>query len=695
MNIVTTKEQLQELDKILLDAKIIAFDFETTGLDFLTDEILGLALATDTGLSCYIPFKHTGVECLKEEDIVEVVTPHFERDGVMLLAHNLKFDIQFLWNLGIDVGWKCDKKQATDTQVMSYLLNENRESHSLKFLAVEVLKINMTKYDTLTKNQRFVDLDIEIASKYARLDAHSTLSLYHIFIDQIEKERLQDVLYEVEMPFLKVLALIERRGVHIDKKLAKMYSERINSELGELHKTLLKHAGRELNLNSGDQLAKLLYSPELEGGFGAPIFGWTKGGKKPKKDGTVAPPKPKTDAECIDRLAKIKNKPWTEFCEVLLRYKELAKIKSTYIDGLLELLRIDGKLHASFNQTVAVTGRLSCSAPNLQNQPTDPTWVDKFKPGQVIPVEQAYSLVAMDKGLEEVVIPNTLEEMKRLYPEHEVNLVEKEGKEPYFEVVHKIRDLYYNPHGILIVADYSQIEMRIMAHFSEDIKMLEAFEKKVDIHTWVSSHAYNVPYDQVSKEMRQRGKAVGFGTIYGKTTFGFATDWYGREPDFEVINTRKGRKEINSKYLDLAQDFLDDFFSAFPGIKQYMEKVVEYCRKYGFVKTLVGRKRRLPDIWNSVDYFRSRAERQAVNTKIQGSAADFIKMAQIKLERELEGTGVEQILQVHDELVFTAPSVEVAEIVRPIIKEVMENIIKLKVEITTDPLVIDRWGKAK
>lgn len=452
-------------------ASILAFDFETTGLDFISDEIVGLSLATDNGLNVYLPFKHDGITTLNPDIIFPMLKPYFEKDGLMLLAHNMKFDIQFLWNQNIDIGSKLDKGQAADTLVMSALTDENREYHNLKYLGRTILKIDMTEFKDLTqyKKLKFYQVPIEQAVSYALKDTTVPLALYKIFIQQLEKERLLDYLFKIEMPFLKVLALMERRGVYVDHELLDLYEERINTEVTDLHHRILVLAGREFNLNSGDQLGEVLFSKD--NGFGAPIQGMTAGGKKPKKDGSFAPPKPTTDADAIEALSKIPNAPWTDFCLTLLRYKALAKIKSTYIMGIRKLLRADGKLHCSFNQTGTVTGRLSSSDPNLQNQPARETWVDIYFPGDSCADIELYSVELRKKSAKPLIIPDNFEEFKSWFPHHKVEKYEYvEGgnnsgyekyirekhpryKSPFYVVKMKIRDFYYNPYGVLVVSD--------------------------------------------------------------------------------------------------------------------------------------------------------------------------------------------------------------------------------------------------
>ena len=700
--LASDKEKFIDFAERIKQGNLLAFDFETTGLDFISDRAVGLALASDINEAYYIPFEHGDLDCLDKDFVFEVLRPIFQKDTIILIAHNFKFDIQFLWQEGIDVGWKLDNKLAACTQVLSWVLNENRSFHNLKYLARTVLQMDMTSFSDLTLGGKFYEVPIDEAAQYGVNDVLAPLHLFRLWEPQLAKEKLDNLFWKLEMPYLKVLAKMEHRGVDIDETLLSLYSKRIEVDLYELQRKLLVLAGRELNINSGDQLGKLLFSPPPEG-FGAPIQGMTKGGTKPRKDGTFASPKPKTDSGVIKTLASMPDKPWTTFCKELLRYKELAKIKSTYIDGIFNLIRADGKLHCSFNQTGTVTGRISSSDPNLQNQPAGPTWVDKYYVGKTYGAEDLW---LTDPPALEITIPGSIDECKKIFHCHNVldrdqhgNLLQDENGR-YIEVQRKIRDIYYNPNGVLLVSDYSQMEMRLMAHFSGDEVLKEAFSKGVDVHSWVASHAFKVDMEEVTKDQRQKAKAVGFGTIYGKTVYGFANDWYGKEKDFiqKRVDGFGNKKEfVNKKYLDMAQSFLDDFFSAFPGVKRYMDYIAMVCMKYGYIRTLSGRKRRLPDIYSEESWLAARAKRQAVNSKIQGSAGDYIKLAQIKIERALEKSphlGIAQIIQVHDELVLVSPHESIEAGIK-ILKENMENIIPLGVDILTDPCCVERWGLAK
>lgn len=688
-----TEIYLQTLS-LLQQASIISFDFETTGLDFLIDDIVGISLATDNDVCVYIPFLHNGIKTFDQVAVMANLKEIFERDDVILIAHNIKFDIQFLWNYNIDISHKFKNYTVVDTMLMSWLLNENRDNHKLKFLARDILKVDTITFEDLTKGQKFHTIDINSAVKYAMLDAKAPLMLYKIFKAQMEKEKLMDVFWRVEMRYARVLAKMERRGVDIDIELLNRYEERIDGELGELMTKLFLLAGREFNINSGDQLAEVLFS-KLRG-FGAPIIAMTDGGKKPRKDGTFAPRKPKTDADVIDTLVLATGQPWVPFCETLKRYKELKKIDSTYIKGLRNLIRSDGKLHCSFNHTGTVTGRISASEPNLQNQPANPTWVDKYYVGKSYSVKELW--LGNDITIDDLTIPEDIKLMQKLFRCHYVKSGEDDTGR-YFEVQRKIRDIYYNPNGSLVVSDYSQMEMRVMAHFSQDKHLMQAFiEGKVDIHTWVASKAFRVPIEEVSKDMRKKAKAVGFGTIFGKTVAGFAIDWYSKENDFWTTNLKSGRAEPAQKYLNKAQKFLDDFFAAFDGLAGYIEHVHNFCYKYGYIKTMTGRKRRLPGIYSTKYFEVSRAKRQAVNSKIQGSAGDFIKIAQINIEDRLEEHPefqATQILQVHDELVIKVDAPEYAADVLNLVKETMETAVKLSVPIIAEAACAYRWGHAK
>ncbi len=685
--LVLTLDELKETAKRMDDNEIHSLDFETTGLDITKDEVVGLSIALPDGFNKYIPFIHEGLKCLSGLKIMEIIQrPIVESDSI-IIAHNWKFDIQFFWNFGVKPDWKFKDRKAFCTQIAHYLLNENTYRHKLKAIAPKILGVEMKEFGEVAKEGRFYKADLGEALDYALKDTRVLIPLYNKFLPQLKKEKLDDVFWKMEMPYCRVLAKKERRGIDVDKKLLEDYKWRMKKELPVLESEIHEEAGCKVNPRSPQQLVEVLFS---KNGFEAPVQQKTDTGN------------PSTNKESLKQLENI-NGPWVEFVKALRKYKKIQKVNSTYVEGQYDLIKESGKVHTNFNQTVTVTGRLSSSNPNLQNQPANPIWEDKYYIGRRYDSKNLFSADTGDK--KSVIIPDDIKGIRELFPKHNLKENEKEGgykfeddKGKYIIVKIHLRDIYFNPNGILIVVDYSQVEMRIMTHFSKDEKMMEAIRNGEDIHTWVASNAYKVPMNEVTKDMRRRAKSVGFGTIYGKTPYGFAQDWYGGEPDFLVTKIIRGtpKQVINQKYINRANEFLEErFFGKFPGIKEYMEDIERYCRKYGYIRTLFGRKRRLPWIWSEDEWQQRRAKRQGVNAKIQGSAGGLIKLAQIKLEDFLEDKPITQVLQVHDEVVFYSPDIETTEKYLPEIKGIMENVVKLRVPITVDVDIVERWGFAK
>lgn len=707
---VLTMEEFDKVVQKLQGCSLLAFDFETTGLNVIEDIPVGLGIASDTGVNEYLVFRHYGGSetlpdyCLDEKVVMEKLKPFFLDEDILIIAKNFPYDIQFLWkDYNIDIGWKFDIGLAADVQVMSWLDNENRKNHRLDHLCKTILKINMKDLykDILDGgNIHIYNAELKDLVEYGKLDALTTLELYKYFLSRLEKQKLLDVFWKVEMPYAKVLAKKKRRGIDINLELLELYSYRANRDLEKLRTELIGMIGYEINFNSGQQLGRLLFTDPPDG-LGAPVIGYTEGGKKPKKDGSLAPPQPKTDKETLKVLATHDNKPYSELIKKLQRYKVLRHTNSNFIEAIKELIYSDGRVRTNFQHTGTVTGRLSSSGPNLQNQPKDETWLDKYYVNQTYETHDLYSIVLNSEGVNSYTIPESKDELFKVFPYHLV-----EDKDPdtgeeykdedgrYFLVYRKIRDLYYNRDGVLLVADYSQMEMRLMAHFSQDENLMTAFRENKDIHTWGAALVNKIDEEEVTKEMRQNTKAVNFGTIYGKTEYGYAMDWYSQQPDFILGYDSYGNPKINEKYIKMVRQYLNDFFGEFPGVRDYMDYAEAYCKKYGFIKTLTGRRRRLPAIFSEKNWQRAKAKRQAVNTKIQGSAGDYIKMAQVLLERELWGKGVEQAIQIHDEIVFPV-SKEVAEKYKDRVKEIMENVVPLSVGIITEPSVVNSWGQVK
>ena len=564
---VQTAGELEALIKTLAKAEVVAFDLETTGLDVFTAEIVGISFATETKAAFYFPISSKVPEQLKS----------MFSSNKLKIGHNIKYDIEVLNNNGIEV-----KGPLFDTMVAAYLLDPVSGKLALKSLARQFLGRDMIKLAELigqdAEYKNFADVPIAIARDYACSDAEATFGLYEIFRLALKGQKLDKLFYEIEMPLIPVLIEMETNGVSINKKLLANMSKDIEKELKELETHIFAISGEGFNINSPKQLAKILFEK-----LKLPISKRTKTGAS-------------TNIEVLEELAAQK----FEIAERLMAYRQLTKLKSTYVDVLPTLDRPKtGRVHTSFNQTITATGRLSSSDPNLQNIP---------------------------KRIRSAFIP--------------------EKKD-----------------WVILAADYSQIELRILAHMSQDPLLIKAFNRDKDIHQATA--------DELGIT-RDAAKAVNFGIIYGISDFGLA-------------------KQLKIKRTE-AQGFIDKYFAKHTGVKAFMDKTIKEARKNGYVTTMLGRKRPLPDI-NSPNYgIKSFTERTAINTPVQGTAADMIKIAMVKLNLKLKTKNVKLILQVHDELVFECPRAGAAQI-KKIIGEEMVKALPLVVPIKVDIGVGESWCK--
>jgi DNA polymerase I len=598
--IVKDKDTLVRfLDKIKQN-RVYAIDIETSGLDFLTNTFAGIAMSWTPGLAViqqtpqnvlglsqfptqipilkadskamehvetiYIPLDHRG--CDDHLDTVEVLAllkPILEDPDIAQIAHNAKFETKTFRQHGIEI-----KGLIFDTMVASYVLNPDRR-HGLKLLAYDILGHQMQDITQLIgtgkKQIPFTEVTLEDAAPYSACDAHITLELAAKFISQLD-EGLTSLLYEVELPLVAVLAEMEYNGVSLDTDYLKMLSRQLEKQLEVLEEEIYEMAGVTFNLNSPKQVGEVLFD-KLQ----IPARGMT-----PTKSGYT------TNAKVIESLA-----PDYPIVQKLLDYRQLFKLKSTYIDALPALIsEKDHRLHTSFNQTVTATGRLSSSDPNLQN----------------IPIRSE-----LGRSIRQAFVP-------------------------------KDRKQY-----AILSADYSQIELRLLAHFSEDPNLIEAFVSGEDIHKATAALVFDVPLDQVTKEMRYRAKAINFGIIYGQTAFGLS-------------NVLK----IPPKE---AAEFIEKYFARYPKVKDFIERIKGEARATGKVKTIAGRVRDLSEgLSSSVKSIREFSERAAFNTPLQGSAADIMKTAMIRLFQALERENLNSklILQVHDEIVMEVLEAESARI---------------------------------
>lgn len=586
---VESEKERNDLAQLLSTHTEICFDTETTGVDPLLSELVGLSFSVKEGEAYYVPVSADKDRVIKE---IEPFKSAFENASITKIGQNIKYDILQLRQYGIEV-----KGKLFDTMIAHYLLNPEQR-HGMDYLAESYLKYRTIAIEELIgprgKNQMNMrQIDPAIVKDYASEDADITLRLKNILEKEIQDNGLENLFYEIEAPLIYVLADMEWTGVRLDLEALKELSQQYTGELEAIEQEITTMAGIEFNINSPKQIGEVL-------------FDRLKISDKPKKTKTG---QYKTSEE---ELEKLRNQH--PIVEKILEQRGLKKLLSTYVDAFPLLVNKNTeKIHTSFNQTVAATGRLSSTNPNLQN----------------IPIRD-------ERG----------REMRKVF-------IPDEG-------------------CIFVSSDYSQIELRIMAHLSGDEKMVEAFSKGQDIHAATASRVFKTPLEEVTGDMRRKAKTANFGIIYGISPFGLS----------ERLNIP--RRE--------AKELIDDYFETFPGVKKYMDESILHGREKGYVETLFGRKRFLPDINSRNATVRGYAERNAINAPIQGSAADIIKMAMIRIFNRFEKEKLrsKMILQVHDELNFNVFPDEL-EKVREIVTTEMENACKLRVPLITDLGMGENW----
>ena len=579
-----TKMAVKLLADKLLKQEVVCFDTETTSTDSMIAELVGISFAYEKGKGYYIPFDPKDKE--KTTEFLELLRPFFETETLLKVGQNLKYDCKVIRRYGIEI-----KGTLFDTMIAHYLINPDGR-HGMDILAETELNYKPVSIESLIgkkgKNQKlFSSVPLEEQKEYAVEDSDITLQLKNKFEPQLNNDNLKKLFDEIEMPLMRVLADMEWQGINLDIEALKVMSKELDGDLSRLEKEIYDQAGEEFNINSPKQLGDI-------------IFDKLKLGDKPKKTKTGQ------YATGEDVLLKLAHKH--KIIDELLEYRQLQKLKSTYVDALPDEVNPNtGRVHTTFAQTVAATGRLASNNPNLQNIPI------RTKRGQ----EVRKAFIARDNN-------------------------------------HKI-----------ISADYSQIELRVIAAMSKDPAMINSFNNGEDFHRATAAKVFNIPMDQVSREQRSHAKTVNFGIIYGVSAFG--------------LSEQTGLSRSESKTL------IDAYYEAYPVLKQYIAEQVEIARKNGYVETLLGRRRYLPDIHSGNSIVRSHAERNAVNAPIQGTAADIIKIAMIQIYQLLQEKNYKTklLLQVHDELVFDSPNEEIEEI-SALIKTTMENAVKIEV-----PLVVD------
>ncbi len=589
--LVDTPEAFNDFVAQLRTQPLFCFDTETTGLQPVRSDIVGLSAAWKAGEAYYVPVRANVGQVIPRELFVGLLKPVFEDSSIRKVGQNLKFDVLVLRQLGIET-----TGIHFDTMLASFLLDPVGRSHSLDALAKSLLGHDMIPITDLIgkgKDQlRMDEVDTDRVCEYAAEDADFSWRLFELFDRQMAGNAVEPLFRETEVPLIEVLVEMENNGISLDESRLVRLGETMGDRMLELTKQVHKAAGHSFNLDSTKQLATVLFEEQ-----GLPVIRKTKTGLS-------------TDAETLEALAEQSENP---IPKLVLEYRELAKLKGTYVDTLPKMVCTrTGRVHATFHQTGAVTGRLSSSDPNLQN----------------IPIRT--------------------------------------------ELGRKIRSAFVAgaKDTVLLTADYSQVELRVLAHLCKDENLVDAFRRGVDIHKAVAAQVNGVPLDAVTPSHRSAAKAVNFGIIYGQTPFGLARS-------LGITSTE-------------AKEFIERYFKQYPRIREFIDRCVADARRTGFAETMLGRRRPIPELSS-----RNRAEvgfgeRIAVNTVVQGSAADLIKRAMVNILRELKSDGgqVRMLIQVHDELVFEAPEHDV-ERTAAMVREKMASALEFDV-----PIVVDTaWGK--
>jgi DNA polymerase I len=592
--LVKAKEERADLIKKLEQSSIFAYDSETTNLDANRAELVGMSFSTKAGEGYYVTFPSNQVEA---QAVVEEFRPLFENPNIGKIGQNLKYDLIVLKNYNVEM-----QGVAFDTMLAHYLL-EPEMRHSMDYLSETYLKYAPVSIETLIgkgKNQLSMrDISVEKVKDYAAEDADITFQLYEYFKPHLETEGLEKLFREVEMPLVDVLTTLEHNGIRVDGAYLEEFSKELEVKIREFEEKVYSQAGMRFNIASPKQVGEVLFDK----------LKLSSKAKKTGKSGQYS-----TDEDTMLELAK-------EFpiAQTILDFRGLAKLQSTYVDALPRMINPKtGRVHSSFNQALAATGRLSSNNPNLQN----------------IPIRT------------------------------------EEGR--------KVRKAFIprNEDYILLSADYSQIELRLIAEIANETAMLEAFQQGLDIHLATASKVYGVPLSEVTSDQRRNAKTVNFSIIYGAGAVNLS-------------------QQLNIPRAD-AKKLIEQYFETYKGLKNYMVTVVEDARKNGYVMTLLGRRRILRDIDSRNALARTNEERIAVNTPIQGSAADLIKVAMINIHKALKEQNLKtkMILQVHDELVFDVYKPEL-DIVKPLIENCMKHAIpNLKVPIEVGMGVGDNWLEA-
>ena len=595
---ISTNKDLDQLIHSIKKSTYFAFDTETTSLDYMIAQLVGISIALESNQAFYIPLNHNyegAQKQLDQDTVLEKLRPYLESESISKIGHNLKYDRHILQNAGIKL-----KGRLLDTMLFSYVNNSTITRHNMDAVSKRYLNISPTSYEDVAgkgaKQIPFSEVSIDIASDYASEDADIALQLYHNIEPRVRKEeKLKELYHKIEGPLIYTLGDIERNGVLINSEKLDDQSKELEATISELESKVQDNAGEIFNLGSPKQLQEILYQK-----LGLPIIKKTPKGQ------------PSTSETVLQELSMD-----FPIVEDILSFRALSKLKSTYTDKLPKMINSEtGRVHTSYHQAVTATGRLSSSNPNLQN----------------IPIRS------------------------------------EEGR--------RIREAFVAPNGYkILAADYSQIELRIMAHLSKDSGLLDSFSRDLDIHRATAAEIFRVALDEVTDNQRRSAKAINFGLIYGMSAFGLSK---------QLMITRAE-----------AQNYIEQYFDRYPGVKNYMDETKLMAKKIGYVETVFGRRLYLADIESSNYQRRQYAERSAINAPMQGTAADLIKMAMIELHQRInrESLDAKIIMQVHDELVIEVHENQ-AHDVSVLAKETMSNIFKLDVDLKVDADLGGNWEEA-
>lgn len=597
-DIVYTPEALDGWVETLSKADLFAFDTETTSIDYMAARIVGLSFCAEAGKAAYVPIAHDyegAPEQLSMEEVFSRIAPLLEDPERTIVGQNLKYDISVMANHGVEV-----KAKIFDTMLESYVLNSVASRHNMDDLALKYLGVSTVHFEDIAgkgaKQLTFNQIDIDKAGPYAAEDADITLRLHEVLWPKLEaEETLRSVYLDIELPLVPLLSRVEREGVLLDEEQLHRQSRELEKRLSELEQEAYGLAGEEFNLGSTKQLQQIFFEK-----LGLPIIKKTPKGQ------------PSTAEPVLQELALDYPLP-----AVIMAYRGLSKLKSTYTDQLpKQIAASTGRIHTSYHQAVAATGRLSSTDPNLQN------------------------------------IPIRTEEGRR------------------------VRKAFVAPEGYKVMAaDYSQIELRIMAHLSGDEGLVKAFKEGLDIHKATAAEVFGGSIDSVTDEHRRSAKAINFGLIYGMSAFGLA-------------------RQLNISRGD-AQDYIDLYFERYPGVRAYMDRTRALAAEQGYVETIYGRRLYLPEIKASNFQRRQAAERTAINAPMQGSAADIIKRAMIAVDQWLLESDLDtrMTMQVHDELVLEVPEARLDEVAAGV-EGLMSGAAELSIPLVVEAGVGDNWDQA-